>query len=125
MNTKTRSQSRFEKIVEKSKLNQPLGSNSVKPIHIVKLLMTQYNKKLLTPAELTFEINQLLRKTPRLLHSFRMEFYKNGLNIALKNNYIDNSPHYTIKPLQKTSNNRNTAYKKTHNKSKKISRKTY
>ena len=81
MNSRTRSQSRFDKIVENSKIDEPLGHKSVKPIHIVKLLITQYNKKLISKEELTFEINQLLRKSPELLHTFRTEFYKNKLNI--------------------------------------------
>ena len=111
MNSRTRSQSKFDKIVEKSKIDEPLGHKSVKPIHMVKLLITQYNKKLLSKEEFTFEITQLLLKSPELLRTFRTEFYKNGLNIALKNNYM-NSPYYTIKPLQKTSKNRNTVYRK-------------
>lgn len=118
---RTRSNTVFEKLVETSRIGQPLGHASghasdhasghasdhasghvlETPQNVMKHLLMQYNKKNITKEELSHEINMLLRTRSDLLPYFREEFRKNNLNIALKNNFVQNSPYYTIKPVQK------------------------
>ena len=105
---RTRSTTAFDILTQNSVFNRPIGHNVETPQQILKHLILQYNKKYISRTDLSHEVNILLRTHPDLLSYFRGEFYKNKLNIALKDNYVQNSPYYTIKPMQK----REITYKK-------------
>ena len=130
--SRSRSQSQFDKLVQASPIGQPLGHNIESPETVLRMLLTEYNKQNLSKEELSNEINMLLRANPEHLGYFRSECYKNKLNIALKNNYMDNSPYYTIKPEQKkgitrrkiASNRKPTGKSRSTGKSSKRGRKT-
>lgn len=96
----TRSDARFNEIIEQSG-NKSIGYGEYPPLEMLKLLLQQYSIKSIDKELLTNEIQMLLNDHPEELDNFREEMRKHKLTLAHKNNFMENSPQYTIRPFQK------------------------
>jgi hypothetical protein len=96
----TRSDARFNEIIEQS-CNKSIGYGEYPPLEMLKLLLKQYSIKSINKEILTNEIQMLLHDRPEELDNFREEMKKYKLTLALKNNFMENSSQYTIRPFQK------------------------
>ena len=99
MSRVTRSDNLFNEIVEQSG-DKSIGYGSVPPLEILTLLLGQYSRKNINKEGLTNEIRMLLNDHPEELDNFRTEMGKYNLVLAQKNNFMENSPQYTIRPFQ-------------------------
>jgi hypothetical protein len=100
MSSITRKDEEFAKILETSG-NNSIGYGKYPPLEMLKLLLGQYSKQKIEKSDLTNEIRLLLNDHPEELDNFRKEMNKYKLKLALKNNFMEKSPQYTIRPFQK------------------------
>jgi hypothetical protein len=111
----TRSSSRLNQLLkeQEAQIYEDINNKSSiiqSPKTTLSQLLTRYNNNKINRTveeeqiardDLIVETTLLLRQYPEQLEVFKEEFIKNNMRLALKDNYVGNSPYYTIRPIRR------------------------
>ena len=97
MSRQTRADAEFAKTISDLEHDRDIEF----PIKTLNLFLLEYSKKEIDKEDFKNGIQLILNKHPEEFNNFREEMRKHNLTLARKNNYMENSPQYTIRPFQK------------------------